>query len=109
MERKTRNFEELRAKMSTKARARSEELARKYESEMALDELREALQMTQEHLAELLNVKQSAISKMERRTDMYVSTLQSIIKAMGGHLRIEAVFPNGTVEISQFRKLRKAG
>jgi len=39
--------------------------------------------------------------------DMYISTLQSMIRAMGGRLKIEAVFPEGKVEINQFRKLRK--
>jgi len=39
---------------------------------------------------------------------MYISTLQSMIRAMGGKLRIEAVFPEGRVEINQFRKLKKA-
>jgi transcriptional regulator with XRE-family HTH domain len=76
---------------------------------MALDELREARRLTQEHLADLLGIQQAAVSKMERRADMYISTLQSIIKAMGGTLRIEAIFPEGRVEISQFRKLRKLG
>jgi hypothetical protein len=37
---------------------------------------------------------------MERRADMYISTLQSMIRAMGGQLKIEAVFPEGRVEIS---------
>jgi hypothetical protein len=31
-----------------------------------------------------------------------------MIRAMGGHLKIEAVFPDGKVEINQFRKLKKA-
>jgi DNA-binding XRE family transcriptional regulator len=102
-------FSELRAKMPKESRERSHQKAEVYEREMALDELREALNLTQEHLAKTLNVKQPSISKMERRTDMYVSTLESIIRAMGGVLRIEAVFPDhGTVKISQFRKLRKA-
>jgi transcriptional regulator with XRE-family HTH domain len=70
-------------------------LAEKYTQEMSLDELRIARQMTQEHLARVLGTKQAAISKLERRTDMYLSTLQSIVKAMGGQLRIEAVFPEG--------------
>jgi transcriptional regulator with XRE-family HTH domain len=74
---------------------------------MALDELREARELTQEALAGILNVKQSAISKIERRTDMYVTTLQQMVKAMGGELRIEAVFPDGKVRINQFRALRK--
>jgi transcriptional regulator with XRE-family HTH domain len=102
-----RKFEELRSKMSAQSRERAHEKAKTYRAEMALDELREALNLTQEHLAKVLNVKQSSISKMERRTDMYVTTLESMIKAMGGSLRIEAVFPEGSVRINQFRKLRK--
>jgi transcriptional regulator with XRE-family HTH domain len=76
-------------------------------AEMALDEVREARALTQEHLAKLLGIKQAAVSKMERRADMYVSTLQSMIKAMGGTLQILAVFPEGKVEIDQFRSLGK--
>ena len=45
---------------------------------------------------------------MERRADMYISNLQSMIRAMGGQLKMEAVFPEGRVEINQFRKLKKA-
>lgn len=110
-----KNFDILRSKMSPESRARSEEKASRYKAEMALDELREARQLTQETLAEILNVKQSAISKLERRADMYVSTLRSVIKGMGGDLRIEAVFPDGKVAIKKFRavsrppKIRKAG
>ena len=46
--------------------------------------------MTQQHLARILNVNQAAVSKMERRTDMYVSTLQDFVRAMGGELKITA-------------------
>ncbi len=56
----------------------------------------------------LLGINQAAVSKMERRADMYISTLQSMIRAMGGQLKIEAVLPEGKVEINQFRKLKKA-
>jgi transcriptional regulator with XRE-family HTH domain len=101
-----KTFNELRKKMSAEAQERARALAQKYNEEMPLDELRVARQMTQEHLARLLGTKQAAISKLERRTDMYLSTLQSIVKAMGGQLRIEAVFPEGTVEINQFRRFR---
>ncbi len=103
-----KNFKELQAKMSPQARARSEAAAKKMLEEMPLDELREARDLTQEQLARLLHVKQAAVSKMERRTDMYLSTLQGIIKAMGGHLEIRAVFPDGVVCISQFQELRRA-
>ena len=56
----------------------------------------------------LLGINQAGVSKMERRADIYISTLQSIIRAMGGQSKIEAVFPEGKVEINQFRKLKKA-
>ena len=75
---------------------------------MPLDELREAVGMTQVHLARILRVNQAAVSKMERRADMYVSTLQDFIRAMGGELKITAKFPDGTVEISQFEAVKKA-
>ena len=104
-----KNFKSLRDKMSGSARERSAALAAKYRAEMPLDELREARAMTQQHLARLLKVNQSAISKMERRADVYVSTLQTVIQAMGGKLKITASFPDGEVEISQFRMLKKAG
>ena len=103
-----KNFNELRKRMSPEAQEKSRVLAQKYIKEMPLDELRAARQMTQEHLAKLIGTKQAAISKLERRADMYLSTLQSIVKAMGGQLRIEAVFPEGIVEISQFRRLDKS-
>ena len=72
---------------------------------MALEELRSALRLTQQQLAKTLNVDQSAISKLERRTDMYVSTLERFIEAMGGRLEIRAVFPAGAVRITQFEKI----
>lgn len=103
-----RNFRELERKMSPESRARSDARTKQMIAEMALDELREARDLTQQHLATLLGINQAAVSKMERRADMYISTLHSMIRAMGGKLKIEAVFPEGRVEITQFRKLRKA-
>jgi DNA-binding XRE family transcriptional regulator len=98
-----RNFKELRSKMSVAAQNRSREKAALMIETMALDELRAARSLTQEQLASVLGVKQAAVSKMERRTDMYISTLRGIIKAMGGQLEIRAVFPDhGAVEIQQF-------
>ena len=102
-----KNFKELREKMSSESRERSRLLAAKYRAEMPLDELREAREMTQVHLARILKVNQAAVSKMERRTDMYISTLQDFIKAMGGELKITARFPEGTVEIIQFEPIKK--
>jgi len=102
-----KNFKELQAKMSPERRALNEAAAAKMIDEIALDELREARDLTQEQLARLLHVSQAAVSKMERRADMYITTLQGVIKAMGGRLEIRAVFRNGVVRISQFQDLRK--
>jgi transcriptional regulator with XRE-family HTH domain len=100
-----KNAKDLQAKMSPESRARSEARAERLIQEMALDELRAARALTQEHLSTILGVKQSAISKLERRADMYVSTLRHVIEAMGGQLEIRAVFPEGDVRITQFQTL----
>jgi len=103
-----KNFNSLRAKMSPAAQERARRLAANYRSGMALDELRQAREMTQVHLAKILRVNQAAVSKLERRADMYVSTLQDFVKALGGELTITAKFPEGTVEITQFEDVKKA-
>src|SRR5438477_9167307 len=90
-----KSFKKLQAKMPPAARARSEAKARKMIEEMALDELRAVRDLTQEHLSKILGVRQAAVSKLERRTDMYISTLADFIKAMGGTLEIRAIFPDG--------------
>ena len=93
--------------MSSERRVRNETAAAKVIDEMALDELREARDLTQEQLARLLHANQAGVSKMERRAEMYITTLQGVIKAMGGRLEIRAVFPNGVERIRQFQDLRK--
>jgi DNA-binding transcriptional regulator YiaG len=102
-----KNFKELQEKMSREARLRSEASAKKMISEMGLAELRAAMDLTQESLANALHVKQASISKMERRSDMYISTLSKIIEAMGGELQIIAKMPNGNVKIRQFTQIRE--
>ncbi len=69
-------------------------------AEMPLNRLRNARNLTQEHLAGILRKDQSAISQMERRSDMYVRTLADFIKAMGGELEIRANFPEGSIRIT---------
>jgi len=97
----------LRDKMTPESRARAEARTKEILRDMPLNELREARELTQEHLAKILHVKQASISKMERRTDMYVSTLQDFVKAMGGKLEIRAVFGDAAVRINQFSDLKK--
>jgi transcriptional regulator with XRE-family HTH domain len=100
-----RNFNELRAKMSPESRARVEERVKATLAAMPLEELREARELTQTQLAQVLQVSQGAVSKVERRADMYISTLRSYIAAMGGDLQIRAVFPDGEVIINQFAEI----
>jgi transcriptional regulator with XRE-family HTH domain len=68
--------------------------------EMALRHLRQARDLTQQTMAELLDIDQAGISKIESRSDMLLSTLRSYVKAMGGSLRLLAEFPDGIVELS---------
>ena len=85
-------------------KARGEELIAQ---EAGLRDLREARRRSQKQIAEKLGINQAAVSKMERRTDMYVSTLRDLIRAMGGELEIIAHFPNhSSVRITQFKALK---
>ena len=61
--------------------------------------------MTQARLAETLGVKQGEVSKIEHRTDVYLSTLAGYIEALGGKLEIRAVFPDREMRIAQFEQL----
>jgi len=101
----TKKFSELRAKMSPDAVGRAQAKARAMLDEMPLNELRQARGLSQKMLAEVLRVQQPSIAKLEKRTDMYISTLRSHIEAMGGELEIVARFPEGNVKISNFADL----
>jgi DNA-binding XRE family transcriptional regulator len=99
-----RKFSELRARLSPERRVRNQAATAAMLAEMPLAELRQARQMTQETLADLLDASQPEVSKIERRTDVYVSTLRRYIEAMGGQLEIVARFPEGVVRITQFHE-----
>lgn len=62
--------------------------------EMTLRDLRKALELTQAEISEKLHMNQEAVSRLERRSDLLLSTLQSYIRAMGGELNLTAKFPN---------------
>jgi DNA-binding XRE family transcriptional regulator len=96
-------FEKLFRKMSPAAQRRVEERAEAEYRALALSELREARDLTQVQLAKKLGIDQGAVSKIERRTDMYLSTLRNVIAAMGGKLELTARFPSGNAHIVQFR------
>lgn len=100
-----KKFSELRAAMSEPAQQQVGRLAKAMLAEMPLNELRQARGLSQKMLAEVLHVQQPSIAKMEKRTDMYLSTLRSHIEAMGGELEVIARFPDGAVKISNFTEL----
>ena len=104
----SKKFSELRAQMPPQALERAQAQAQGMLKEMALQELRQARGLSQKMLAELLHVQQPSIAKIEKRTDMYLSTLRSHIEAMGGELEIVARFPDGSVRISNFSDLGNA-
>jgi len=98
-------YKALRAKMPADVRKRADARANLLMQEMPLYELRQARQLSQEQLARELHVRQANVSKIERRTDVYISTLRSYVEAMGGELEITAKFPQGAVKINQFETI----
>lgn len=99
------SFDRLRGAMSPEQQANTERKAVALRADMTLGELRQARLLTQESLGETLHVGQTAIAKMEKRTDMYVGNLRRFIEAMGGELDIVARFPDGAVKISNFTEI----
>ena len=103
-----KKFSELVAKMHPEARAKAHKMAQEMLAEMPLNELRQARGLSQKMLAKVLHVQQPSIAKLEKRTDMYLSTLRSHIEAMGGELDVIARFPDGAVKIRNFGELGQA-
>lgn len=86
-----RNLDQVLASLPAKRRAKIERRA----GELAtLKDLRQAVERTQEDLAANLGVGQDTISRIERRSDMLLSTLRRYIEAVGGQLDLVARFPN---------------
>ena len=61
---------------------------------LTLQELRKAHNLTQAALAEKLNIKQENVSRLEKRSDLLLSTLKSYVEAMGGQLQLVVKFPD---------------
>jgi len=95
-----KSFKELREDMTPERRERNEREAGELLAAMPLQEIRKALSLTQEQLAEELGISQAAVSKMENRPDMYIRTLARFVEAMGGTLKVTANFPQGSVCIT---------
>jgi len=102
----TRNFRELVKAMPTERQQKIAGRVRRTLAAMPLEEVRKARQMTQAQLGRTLGVNQGEVSKIEHRTDIYLSTLAGYVEALGGKLEIRAVFPNREMRITQFEEIQ---
>src|SRR5436190_6285593 len=75
-----------------KVEARAAELIAE---EMSLRELRRARKLTQVRIAKSLGITQDSVSRLEKRSDLLLSTLRKTVQAMGGNLSLVAEFPDG--------------
>ncbi|RRR69202.1 MAG: helix-turn-helix domain-containing protein [Candidatus Viridilinea halotolerans] len=102
-----RTMDDFIATLPSEAQAAiAEETQRLVAEEMTLRELRRLRAISQRMVGEVLHVNQATVSKIERRTDMYLSTLRSYIEALGGELNIVVQFPDrAPVSIRQFGDL----
>lgn len=101
----------LNDKMSSLSRERQDIIQKRANQliaeEMTLRDLRLALEKTQEDLGAILHIKQDGISRLEKRSDMLISTLSKYITAMGGSLKLMAEFPDrAPVEIHGIADLK---
>ncbi len=86
-----KRIKSLSANRRKKIEARAAELIAE---EMSLRDLREALTLTQQRIADILGIGQDSVSRLEKRSDLLLSTLRSYIEAMGGSLSLIAEFPD---------------
>ncbi|HTC48131.1 MAG TPA: hypothetical protein VK722_12470 [Candidatus Aquilonibacter sp.] len=84
-------IKELSPKRQAKIRARTHELIAQ---EMSLRELRHAVNKTQKTVARTLNMGQDGVSRLEKRSDLLLSTLRNYVEAVGGSLTLVAHFPD---------------
>src|SRR5450432_2095558 len=89
------NLERIRKELSPARRKKVEaRAAQLIAEEMTLQELRRARKLTQVRMAKELGISQDGISKLEKRSDLLLSTLRKTVEAMGGSLSLIAEFPD---------------
>jgi transcriptional regulator with XRE-family HTH domain len=98
-------FARLRAGMTPAAQTAAETESGRLEEVMNLAEVRRAMKLSQDEIAQTLQIGQGSVAKIEKRADMYVSTLRRFIEAMGGELEIVARFADHSVKIKNFADL----
>ena len=90
------NLERVRKQLTPARRKKIDARARQLiAEEKSLRELREAQKLTQESMAKALGIGQDSVSRLEKRTDLLLTTLRGYIEAMGGRLRLIVEFPDG--------------
>ena len=100
-----KSFDDLVKRTTTKkTRARAASRAQEMLRELLLSEIRELTGKSQKQVADAIGIKQPSLSKLEKQSDMQISTLRRIVKALGGELEVLAIFPRGVVKIDQFAK-----
>jgi plasmid maintenance system antidote protein VapI len=103
-----KSFDELVKRTTTKkTQAMAARRAQELFGELLFGEIRRLTGKSQREVAECLGIKQPSVSKLENQADMQISTLQGIIRALGGELEVFAKFPSGTVKIDQFSATRR--
>ena len=91
----SRNVNDIIKKLSPAQRKRVEtRAAQLIAEEMTLRQLRQACRLTQEKVAKSLRIGQEGVSKLEKRSDLLISTLRDYVKAMGGQLSLVVKFPD---------------
>ena len=89
------NVNEIIRKLSPAERKKVEDRAAEIiAEEMSLRDLRKARKLTQARVAKVLGIAQDSVSRLEKRSDLLLSTLRKTVKAMGGNVRIVAEFPD---------------
>src|SRR3954468_12550880 len=90
-----RNIDKIRKELSPERRKRIEaRAAQLIAEEMTLRELRHARKLTQVRMAKELGISQDGISRLEKRSDLLLSTLRKTVEAMGGSLSLIVEFPD---------------
>lgn len=90
-----KNIDRIRKKLTPERRAKIKARAAEIVAEeMSLRELRQAHRKTQAVLAKELGITQDGVSRLEKRSDLLLSTLQKYVRRLGGHLTLVAKFPN---------------
>jgi DNA-binding XRE family transcriptional regulator len=98
-------FSELTKDFSEERKAKIEKMKEVLLLEYDLvSQLRKDQELTQKEVAEIMKIRQAAISKIEHQDDILVQTLGRYIRALGGELEIRAKFPDREVTLNQFTK-----